>query len=95
MRDFYDIHALVATQLENIDPTVLRDAFANTSEKRGSTAVMHDAALIVTEVETSPEMVALWNSYRSKFDYAANIGWDGVMRSIKKLCEIAAIGDKG
>jgi predicted nucleotidyltransferase component of viral defense system len=87
MRDFYDIYALETTQRHNIDPSVLRSAFANTSKKRGSTAVVSSAALILDEVEASPEIVSLWKNYQSKFDYAASISWSDVMKSVRKLCE--------
>jgi predicted nucleotidyltransferase component of viral defense system len=90
MRDFYDIYTFETTQPDNIDPVVLHDAFVNTSNKRGSAAVMQDADLIVSEVKVSPEMNALWSNYRSKFDYAADIDWNDVMESIKRLCMITA-----
>ena len=35
MRDFYDIFILENLQARNIDKTVLKTAFSNTSEKRG------------------------------------------------------------
>ena len=89
MRDFYDIHALETTQTRNIDPAILREAFANTSRKRGSSAMANDAALILEEIQTSPEMIALWKSYQNRFDYAADIGWDDVMESVRALCRFA------
>lgn len=90
MRDFYDIYALESTQEQNIDTAVLRTAFANTCEKRNSLAVVSSAALTLDEIQSSPDMAALWKNYQRKFDYAADIGWDDVMQSVKKLC--AAVG---
>ncbi|MFO7636120.1 MAG: nucleotidyl transferase AbiEii/AbiGii toxin family protein [Clostridia bacterium] len=89
MRDFYDIYALETTQSSNIDLSVLHDAFVATSKKRNSTAVVSGSALILDEIEFSPEVAALWKNYQSKFDYAADISWDDVMKSVRKLCEIA------
>ena len=86
MRDFYDIFALEQSQSDNIDRALLKAAFANTSEKRGSTAVMADMDVILDEVESSPEMMALWLNYQRKFEYASDIGWDEVMRAVRKLC---------
>jgi hypothetical protein len=94
MRDFYDIYTFETTQPDNLDPAVLHAAFANTSGKRGSTAVMQDAAMIVSEVKASPEMTMLWNNYQKKFDYAADIAWGDVMESIDRLCAIAVAGFK-
>ena len=86
MRDFYDIFALEQSQSHNIDKTVLKTAFLNTSEKRGSTAVVADMDMILGEVESSPAMMALWESYQRKFEYAADIGWSDVLRAVSTLC---------
>ena len=86
MRDFYDIYALKQSQSHNIDKSVLKTAFSNTSDKRGSAAVVADIGLILDEVESSPEMMALWESYQHKFEYAADIGWSDVMQAVRTLC---------
>ena len=85
MRDFYDIYTLEAMQSHTIEPTVLRDAFTNTSKKRGSSAVIGDAALILNEIRDSFQMVALWKNYQRKFDYASDVAWDDVMGTVRKL----------
>ncbi|GHT97410.1 abortive infection protein [Betaproteobacteria bacterium] len=85
MRDFYDIYVLETTQQHNIDLSILRDALANTSRKRGSLAMLSDAPLILDEIHGSLEMVALWNNYQHKFDYARGIAWDDVMSSVRNL----------
>ena len=86
MRDFYDIFALEQSQSHNIDKSVLKTAFSNTSDQRGSAAVMADMGLILDEVESSPEMMALWENYQRKFEYAADIGWSEVMQAVRMLC---------
>ncbi len=86
MRDFYDIYALAAASSHNIDPELLRSAFANTCERRGTQAVVADPALILHEVESSQEMMALWKGYQRKFDYAADIEWGEVMQSVWSIC---------
>ncbi|MCL2285598.1 MAG: nucleotidyl transferase AbiEii/AbiGii toxin family protein [Firmicutes bacterium] len=87
MRDFYDIFALENTQRHNIDKTILKAAFASTSENRGSSAVTADMELILNEVESSPAMMLLWANYQRKYDYASGIGWDDVMLAVRKLCD--------
>jgi predicted nucleotidyltransferase component of viral defense system len=86
MRDFYDIYVLKTTQWHNIDAVVLKSAFANTSENRGSQAVMADTDLTLNDVETSPDMFALWTGYQRKFEYAADISWSDVMQAVRGLC---------
>ena len=86
MRDFYDIYILGHLQPKNIDRALLKTAFANTSEKRGSSAVVAGMGLILDEVESSTEMIALWKNYQRKFVYASEIGWADVMQAVRKLC---------
>jgi predicted nucleotidyltransferase component of viral defense system len=90
IRDFYDMYALETTQSQNIEPAILRDAFSNTSRKRGSSSVVNDAETILDEVRASSEMATLWESYQSKFDYATDISWDNIMKSIRKLYSMVA-----
>lgn len=85
MRDFYDIYVLTNTQAHNIDPATLKKAFANTSEKRGSIALLSDADLIMGEVAESASMDDLWKRYQLKFDYAADVPWDEVMKPVRRL----------
>ena len=86
MRDFYDIFVLEQSLSHNINGALLKRAFTNTSEKRGSSAVVSDIDIILNEVENSPDMAVLWKNYQRKFEYASDIGWDGVMRTVRKLC---------
>ena len=74
-------------QWNNIDKTVLKSAFANTSENRGSVAVVANMDITLEEIENSPEMTALWAGYQRKFEYAADIAWGDVVQSIRKLCD--------
>jgi len=85
MRDFYDIFALEMAQAHSIDNVVLRKAFNNTIEKRGSSAVVADVDLIFSEIENSPEIALLWKNYQRKFDYAAGVGFNEVMRAARTL----------
>lgn len=85
MRDFYDVYALETMQQQNVDSSVLREAFVNTCKRRGSQVVVHDAALILDEIKKSKEMESLWKNYQRKFDYAVGIEWDDVNRATKRL----------
>ena len=88
MRDFYDMYSLMATQSHNIDNAVLKEAFANTCDNRKSSVHVKQMDLTLQEVENSQEMVNLWKNYQRKFDYAAEIDWEDVILSLKKLCDI-------
>lgn len=85
MRDFYDLYVLENTQLQNINNDVLKTAFVNTSEKRGSSALINTMNLILNEIEISSIMQSLWKSYQRKFDYASDIGWNDIILTINRL----------
>jgi predicted nucleotidyltransferase component of viral defense system len=88
MRDFYDLYALETTQSNSINMKILRDAFFNTSQKRGSTSIVDGAGLTLDEIQGNPEIMALWKKYQHKFDYAAEIKWGDVMESVRALCSV-------
>ena len=85
IRDFYDIYVLTNTQAHNIDNATLKEAFVNTSEKRGSIGLVPDMDLILKEVAESTTLIDHWKNYQRKFDYAADIFWEDIMDSVRSL----------
>lgn len=88
MRDFYDIYVLTNTQDHNIDNATLKEAFVNTSAKRGSIGLLSDVHLILKEVAESTVLIDRWKNYQRKFDYAADVLWSDVMESVRCLVDI-------
>ncbi|MBU9747053.1 nucleotidyl transferase AbiEii/AbiGii toxin family protein [Lachnospiraceae bacterium ASD3451] len=88
MRDFYDVYVLTNTQTHSMDRATLKEAFTNTSKKRGSIGLLSDADLIVKEIEESARLTDLWKSYQRKFDYASDVLWEDVMEAVKRLVDI-------
>ena len=86
MRDFYDVHALENTHANNIDLEVLRAAFQNTCYKLGSFEIVRNVDLILDEIESDRDMEDLWESYKRKFEYAAEVMWDDTIKSVRNLC---------
>ena len=90
MRDFYDIHILQQLYGESLCAPVLRDALAATATKRGTLEQMKDAAAVFDEVEESPVMEKLWQSYQKNYSYAADLSWHTVMDSVRALYEMGS-----
>lgn len=88
MRDYYDIYVLTNTQEHNIDNATLKEAFVNTSAKRGSIGLLSDVHLILKEVAESTVLIDRWKNYQRKFDYAADVLWATVMESVSCLVDI-------
>ena len=73
-----------------LDPQILHDALRATAHKRGTERHLAEAAEVFEEVENSSVMQKLWESYRKKFSYAADLEWSiimGAVRSLYALCE--------
>ncbi len=85
MRDFYDIYILQHLYGESLSASVLRDALAATATKRETLEQMKDAAAVFEEVEKSPVMEKLWQSYQKNYSYAADLSWSMVMDSVRAL----------
>ena len=88
MRDYYDIYVLTNTQEHNIDNATLKEAFVNTSAKRGSIGLLSDVHLILKEVAESTVLIDRWKNYQRKFDYPADVLWAAVMESVSCLVDI-------
>ena len=90
MRDFYDIYILEQLHGNTLNPQILHDALWATAHKRGTERHLAEAAEVFEEVENSSVMQKLWESYRRKFSYAADLEWSIIMeavRSLYALCE--------
>lgn len=85
MRDFYDIYILQQFYGESLCVPVLRDALAATAKKRGTSEQIKDAEAVFDEVEKSPIMEKLWQSYQKNYSYAADLSWYMVMESVRAL----------
>ncbi len=85
MRDFYDLHILRVLQSDNIDRSLLAEAFKATSVKRGLVFSHEDILSELDKVFINPEVKQLWGNYRKKFSYAADLEWDEVIVSLKNL----------
>ena len=90
MRDFYDIYILDQLHGNTLNRQTLYDALLATAKKRGTERHLAEAMDVLNEVESSPVMQKLWESYRRKFSYAADLEWSiimGAVRSLYVLCK--------
>ena len=67
------------------DLQTLYDALLATAKKRGTERHLTEAVDVLNEVESSPVMQKLWESYRRKFSYAADLEWNIIMRAVRSL----------
>lgn len=93
MRDFYDVYVLTKNCWDSIHTNSLREAIKATAEKRGSTAQLMAANQILTAIQESKELQALWLNYQNKNEYAAECGWVMAMTALQKV--LAFVDVKG
>ena len=87
MRDFYDIRTLLTVYEQDIDEDILRRAFEATCINRGTENLAADSLKIMAVIETDRQLERLWESYRKKYPYAAEISYEDVILSIKNLVD--------
>jgi predicted nucleotidyltransferase component of viral defense system len=85
MRDFYDVHILLAGYSKQIDTRILKQAFNATCNKRGSIQMEAQGAEIIREIAEDEKLKSLWSSYRKKYSYAADITYQAVIDSVTRL----------
>lgn len=81
----------VTFEIKSVCPIRMRrikDAFINTSKKRGSISLLSDVDLILKEIAERRVLLDLWHNYQRKLDYAAHVLWDDVIKSVVHLIEI-------
>ena len=85
MRDFYDIYILDQLHGNTLNRQTLYDALLATAKKRGTERHLAEAVDVLNEVESSLVMQKLWESYRRKFSYAADLEWSIIMGAVRSL----------
>jgi predicted nucleotidyltransferase component of viral defense system len=83
MRDFYDIYILTLTQ--KLKYGNFKAALKNTTEKRGTVKQIETVGEVIQAIAENTIMIDLWQRYRKKYSYAANVTWEMVIESLKRL----------
>ena len=89
MRDFYDLYILNRLYGRDIVAENLYAALTATAKKRGTVKYLADAPAVFDEVENDANMNKLWQAYRKKFAYAADLSWTAIMASVRNLYKMA------
>ncbi len=79
MKDYYDIYFFLTKLRNEIDISILKDAFDNTFTKRDSFEYLNDYREIIKSIIDSDRLKTNWKSYSKKNSYAKNIEVDQIM----------------
>lgn len=85
IRDFYDVHMLLKTQIKNINKKTLKVAIGFTAEHRNSEDIITDWKEVVKELENDETMKNQWKRYQKNNFYAEGIEYKDLIESIKKV----------
>lgn len=85
MRDFYDIRMLLLAYEQEINEEILRQAFDETCKKRETENLKIEGSKTLDIIKKDESLLRLWNQYKKKYSYAADIDYEDVMESVKIL----------
>jgi predicted nucleotidyltransferase component of viral defense system len=85
MRDFYDLYTLSLRYGDSIDSETLGKAFEATCRKRGSLKLIESGNMIIDNISENMDLNRLWQAYRKKYSYAADLPYNIVIRAVRDL----------
>ena len=88
MRDFYDVHMLLLMYAKRIEKEILKKAFDSVCMKRETVNLKSEGERILRAVASDVQIEKLWNAYRKKFSYAADIQYYDIMHSAAVLLDM-------
>ena len=84
-RDRYDLFTLYHIRKDEINFAVLREALANTVEKRGSKEAIDIWESQLNSIETDEYQKQLWTRYQRQFKYAQDISFEKSVQIVREL----------
>ena len=84
-RDRYDLFTLYHIRNDEINFDVLREALANTVEKRGSKEAIDIWESQLNSIETDEYQKQLWTRYQRQFKYAQDISFEKSVQIVREL----------
>jgi predicted nucleotidyltransferase component of viral defense system len=78
-RDYYDVYILLATRVDDIDKSELLHALTRKAEERGTLIYIEQHEKYLTDIRESHDLLTLWNAYRGKYPYAADIEFSSIV----------------
>lgn len=79
MKDYYDIYFFLTKLRNEIDISILKDAFDNTFTKRDSFEYLNDYSEIIKSIIDSDRIKTNWKFYSKKNSYANNLEVNQIM----------------
>lgn len=88
LRDYYDIYMLMSLYEKQINYSTLCDAIDRTAKNRNTTQYFDYINEIISDIQTSNEMIQLWSNYQKNYSFAADISFEQTIEKIKIIADL-------
>lgn len=87
-KDYYDLYLLKLTQFENVNESVLKDAYSKTCLYRNFSISENKAMALVDSILNNQQILKRWIIFGKRVKYAENIRFNDVIELIKEWIKI-------
>lgn len=87
-RDFYDVYILYRTRPSDIDNEELLKAITKKALERNSLVYVEQASKYLKDIGNSKDLFDIWQTYRRKYSYAAEIEFSDIISCIKEILNV-------
>lgn len=91
-KDFYDIFIIYKLRWNDIDTKVLKEAFVNTCNYRGTVFAKDEALRIVDRIKNDSQMESRWKTYSKRNQFAKNIEFKDILNPLETIIEELVFG---
>lgn len=91
-KDFYDIFIIYKLRWNDIDTKVLKEAFVNTCNYRGTVFAKDEALRIVDRIKNDSQMESRWKTYSKRNQFAKNIEFKDTLNPLETIIEELVFG---
>lgn len=91
-KDFYDIFIIYKLRWNDIDAKVLKEAFVNTCNYRGTVFAKDEALRIVDRIKNDSQMESRWKTYSKRNQFAKNIEFKDTLNPLETIIEELVFG---
>ena len=87
-KDYYDLYILRNLHFENIDKTILKEAYRKVCEYRHFNISKENALELLNAIKNNEQIIVRWRAYGKRVKYADGISLDDVITSLKEWIEV-------
>ena len=87
-KDYYDLYILRNLHFQNIDKTILKEAYRKVCEYRHFNISKENALELLNAIKNNEQIIVRWRAYGKRVKYADGISLDDVITFLKEWIEV-------